>query len=78
VGRKNIQLMGFCLMSVLYLVCAYGHDYFMDVTVEPSELWLRRNLYLLVYVSCYALVIPFLFFDVSVSLTQLSLPACIL
>ncbi len=49
-GRKNIQMLGFAMMCLLYLLCSYGHDFFMATDVDdPMGTWMRRSSYLLVY-----------------------------
>jgi PHS family inorganic phosphate transporter-like MFS transporter len=49
-GRKNIQMLGFTMMCLLYLLCSYGHDFFMATDLDdPVGTWMRRSSYLLVY-----------------------------
>lgn len=49
-GRKNIQMLGFTMMCLLYLLCSYGHNFFMATDIDdPFSTWIRRSSYLLVY-----------------------------
>ena len=46
VGRKNVQINGFIAMAVLFFICGYGHDWFLDPNSTNSG---RRWLFLLLY-----------------------------
>ena len=52
VGRKNVQILGFIVMSVIFLICGTGHDWFLGLPpYENSTIPLRvRQLgFLLLY-----------------------------
>ena len=51
IGRKNIQITGFYVMTLLYLVCSLGHDWFVssDGAADPNLDYIKRMCYLLVY-----------------------------
>ncbi len=51
IGRKNIQMTGFYMMTLLYLICSVAHDWFMstDGTSDPSTARFKKFGYLLVY-----------------------------
>ena len=51
IGRKNIQIIGFYMMALLYLTCSVAHDWFMSVddTSNPNFAYIKRLSYLLVY-----------------------------
>ena len=45
VGRKNVQMMGFCAMGVLYLICGLFRDWFL---MEGGSL-VRKLMFLVIY-----------------------------
>lgn len=55
VGRKNIQLIGFLTMGILFCICGYGHDWFLESsnlegsTVTTGRQWLFLFLYSLTF-----------------------------
>ena len=54
VGRKNIQLMGFLVMGLLFCICGYGHDWFLGEAATANEgsgarQWLFLFLYSLTF-----------------------------
>lgn len=52
VGRKNVQMLGFVVMSIIFLICGTGHDWFLGLPpYENSTIPLRvRQLgFLLLY-----------------------------
>jgi len=51
VGRKNIQIIGFSCIGALFLVCGYGHDWFLGINETESMIPLaaRQGCFLIIY-----------------------------
>lgn len=45
VGRKNVQMMGFCMMGILFLICGIFRDWFLQEGAPFS----RKILFLVLY-----------------------------
>jgi len=48
-GRKEMQLGGFIAIGMLFVVCGYGHDWFIGIEESVVPLRVRQTLFLLLY-----------------------------
>ena len=55
VGRKDVQLMGFCMMGLLFFVCGVFRDWFLQEGAPFSRKVLFLVLYSLTFLFRYSL-----------------------